>query len=67
MSSKSSVHFTNASNGAPIELEPHGDWFDGKADISLAGRPVAQISRDFMNFGHFMSDGQTVSHALLRP
>ena len=59
MSSKSEISFTNKSDGSPITLNLKGDWLDRSAEISLGGRPVASISRSFMNFGQLVSDRQT--------
>lgn len=60
-SSKSSVHFKNASDGRDLELELKGDWFDRSAAITLAGRPVAEISRKMLNAREMLGDKQTVS------
>ncbi|KAL8291634.1 hypothetical protein RQP46_001892 [Phenoliferia psychrophenolica] len=51
--------FTNASDGAPIELELRGDFWGGSADIALNGRPVAQISRKLFNARELFTDNQT--------
>ena len=59
MSSKSEISFTNKSDGTAITLNLKGDWMDRSAEVSLAGRPVATISRNFMNFGQIVSDRQT--------
>ena len=59
MSSKSTIHFTNASTGQAMELDLKGDWLDRSAQVTLQGRPVASISRSFMNFGQLVSDRQT--------
>lgn len=58
--SKSSVHFKNAADGQEIELDLKGDWFDRSATITLAGRPVAQVQRKFMNVRQLWGDKQTV-------
>ena len=57
--SKSSIHFTNASNNEPVELELKGDWLDRSAKVTFQGRPVATIGRSYMNFGQMFSDRQT--------
>ncbi|KAL9125445.1 MAG: hypothetical protein Q9217_005354 [Psora testacea] len=59
LSSKSTIHFTNASTHQPMVLDLKGDWLDRSAEISLQGRPVGNISRSFMNFGQLVSDRQT--------
>ncbi|KAB8339194.1 hypothetical protein FH972_022128 [Carpinus fangiana] len=59
LSSKSSVHFTNAADGQQVELEVKGDWFDRSATITYGGRPVAQIQRSFMNYRQIFGDKQT--------
>ena len=59
LSSKSSISFTNAADGKPITLDLKGDWLDRSAEVTLGGRPVASISRDFVNFGQVFSDRQT--------
>jgi uncharacterized protein YxjI len=63
--SKSSVHFKNASDGRDLELEMKGDWFDRSAAITLAGRPVAEISRKMLNAREMFGSKQTVSFAIL--
>jgi uncharacterized protein YxjI len=60
-SSKSSVHFKNAADGQEIELDLKGDWFDRSATITLAGRPVAKVSRKMFNVREIFGDKQTVS------
>ena len=66
-SSKSSVHFRNASDGQEIELDFKGDWFNRSAMITLAGRPVAELEKKskFMNAGEFFGDQQTVGSLFL--
>ena len=59
MSSKSEISFKNAADGAAIILTLKGDWLDRSAEVSLNGRPVATISRSFLNFGQLVSDRQT--------
>lgn len=61
LSSRSTVHFTNQADGSEIELEVKGDWLDRSAAITLAGRPVAHISRNFLNARQIFGDRQTVS------
>jgi uncharacterized protein YxjI len=60
-SSKSSIHFKNASDGRDLELNLKGDWFDRSAAITLAGRPVAEISRKMLNAREMFGSKQTVS------
>ena len=60
-SSKSSVHFKNAADGAEGELDLKGDWFDRSATITLGGRPVAEVKRKFFNARELFGDKQTVS------
>lgn len=36
-----------------------GDWFDRSASITFGGRPVAHISRSFMNYRQIFGDKQT--------
>jgi len=62
--SRSTVTFKNASDGNEIELEIKGDWIDRSADITMAGRPVAHISRSFFNVREIFGDKQTVSQQL---
>nr|OQO26957.1 hypothetical protein B0A51_05956 [Rachicladosporium sp. CCFEE 5018] len=57
--SKSQVVFKNAADGAAIELDVKGDWFDRKASITLGGRPVAEIQRSFANVRQIFGDKQT--------
>ena len=59
MSSKSEITFVNAADKQPITLHLKGDWLDRSAEVALNGRPVATISRSFMNFGQLVSDRQT--------
>ena len=59
MSSKSTIHFTNTATGQAVELDLKGDWLDRSAQVTLQGRPVATISRNFMNFGQLVGDRQT--------
>ncbi|KAL6248111.1 hypothetical protein RBB50_004365 [Rhinocladiella similis] len=59
LSSKSTIHFQNQSDGSQIELELKGDWMDRSATITLAGRPVANISRSFMNVRQIFGNKQT--------
>ncbi|KAK5196794.1 hypothetical protein LTR72_001787 [Exophiala xenobiotica] len=59
LSSKSTVHFKNQSDGNEIELEVKGDWFDRSASITFGGRPVAHISRSFFNVRQIFGDKQT--------
>jgi len=59
LSSKSSVHFKNAADSNEVELEVKGDWFDRSASITFGGRPVAHISRSFMNYRQIFGDKQT--------
>ncbi|GAB7359315.1 hypothetical protein MBLNU230_g5966t1 [Neophaeotheca triangularis] len=58
-SSKSSVHFTNASDGRTVELDLKGDWLDRSADITLGGQPVARVERQFMNAREMLGGQQT--------
>ena len=60
-SSKSSIHFKNASDGRDLELNMKGDWFDKSAAITLDGRPVAEISRKMLNARDMLGGKQTVS------
>ena len=64
LSSKSTVHFKNASDGLNVELEVKGDWWDRSASITFAGRPVAHISRSFFNVRQIFAEKQTVSIAM---
>ena len=59
MSSKSEINFINAADKQPLTLFLKGDWLDRSAEVSLGGRPVATISRSFLNFGQLVSDKQT--------
>ncbi|KIW39399.1 uncharacterized protein PV06_09170 [Exophiala oligosperma] len=59
LSSKSTIHFQNQSDGSQIELNLKGDWLDRSATITLAGRPVASISRSFMNARQIFGGKQT--------
>lgn len=59
--SRSTCEFKNASDGRQLELEIKGDWFDRSATIELGGRPVAEITRKFMNVREIFGDKQTVS------
>ncbi|KIW54201.1 hypothetical protein, variant [Exophiala xenobiotica] len=59
LSSRSTVHFKNQSDGNEIELEVTGDWFDRSASITFGGRPVAHISRSFFNVRQIFGDKQT--------
>jgi len=63
-SSKSSVHFKNASDGREIELDLKGDWLDRSATITLAGRPVAEVTRKMLNARDMFGGKQTVSFSL---
>lgn len=65
--SKSSVHFKNAADGQEVELDLKGDWFDRSATITLAGRPVAEVTRKFFNVREMFGDKQTVSLVLEFP
>ncbi|CAK4033717.1 Hypothetical predicted protein [Lecanosticta acicola] len=58
-SSKSTIHFKNASDGQQIEMNIKGDWFDRKADITLNDKPVAHIARKFFNVREMFGDKQT--------
>lgn len=60
LSSKSTVHFKNEADGQEVELEVKGDWFDRSAAITYGGRPVAHISRSFINVRQIFGDKQTV-------
>lgn len=59
MSSKSTVHFINAADGRPVELEVKGDWFDRSATITCGGQPVAAIGRSFFNVRELFANKQT--------
>ncbi|KAF1985500.1 DUF567-domain-containing protein [Aulographum hederae CBS 113979] len=59
MSSKSSCHFINASDGREMELDIKGDWFDRSANITCQGQPVATLSREFFNMREMFVDKQT--------
>ena len=59
LSSKSEISFVNAADKQPITLTLKGDWFDRSAEVNLNGRPVATISRNFLNLGQIISDRQT--------
>lgn len=59
--SRSTVVFKNAADGNQVELEVKGDWIDRSAEISFGGRPVAHISRSFINVREIFGDKQTVS------
>lgn len=65
-SSKSSVHFKNAANGADIELDLKGDWFDRSAAITFEGKPVAEVKRKFFNAREMFGDKQTVSFVIFQ-
>jgi len=58
-SSKSEVHFTNASNHLPVVLHVKGDWFDRSANITFNDQPVAHISRSFVNVREVFGDKQS--------
>jgi len=58
-SSKSEVHFTNASNNLPVVLHVKGDWFDRSANITFNDQPVAHVSRSFVNVREVFGDKQT--------
>lgn len=64
-SSKSSVLFKNAADGAETEVDVKGDWFDRSAEITLAGKTVATIARKFFNVREIFGDKQTVCCAIL--
>jgi uncharacterized protein YxjI len=64
-SSKSTIHFKNASDGRELELDMKGDWFDRSAAITLNGRPVAEISRKMLNAREMSGSKQTVSFPIL--
>ena len=66
MSSKTTIHFVNASTQQPMTLDLKGDWLDRSAEITLQGRPVGNISRSFMDFGQLVSDRQIVRRACCR-
>ena len=51
--------FTNASDGAPIELDLKGNFWGGSAEIDLGGRTVATISRQVANMREMFADKQT--------
>jgi uncharacterized protein YxjI len=59
LSHKSTVHFTNASDGREIELDVKGDWLDRSASITCGGLPVARIGRSFFNVREIFADKQT--------
>ncbi|KAG8533269.1 uncharacterized protein KY384_002052 [Bacidia gigantensis] len=59
LSSKSTISFINASTNQSMTLDLKGDWLDRSAEVTLQGRPVATISRSFLNFGQLVSDKQT--------
>lgn len=61
--SHSSVTFKNAADQEKVELEVNGDWIDRSANIEYGGRPVAHISRSFINVREIFGDKQTVSFA----
>ncbi|CDZ96510.1 Tubby C-terminal-like domain [Phaffia rhodozyma] len=56
---KMTAHFINASNGRAIELELRGSFWEGSAAITLDGRPVAQISRQFLTSREIFTSKQT--------
>ncbi|KAL7412991.1 tubby C-terminal-like domain-containing protein [Mrakia frigida] len=58
-SNKMVTYFTNASDGAPIELDLKGNFWGGSAEILLGGRTVATISRQVMNMREIFVDKQT--------
>jgi uncharacterized protein YxjI len=60
-SSKSSVHFKNASDGREMELVVKGDWLDRQARVLLGDRVVAEVSRQFLNAREIFGSKQTVS------
>jgi uncharacterized protein YxjI len=62
LSSRSTVEFTNAADGRPVELEVKGDWLDRSASITCGGTPVAHIARSFFNLREIFADKETVSH-----
>lgn len=51
--------FTNASNGQPIELLVKGNWSDRSATITLDGRVVGEIGRNFFNMAQIFGGQQT--------
>jgi hypothetical protein len=55
------VHFKNAADGVPVELDLKGDWFDRSAKITLNGVHVAEVARKFVNVREIFGDKQTVS------
>ncbi|KIW21128.1 hypothetical protein PV08_01708 [Exophiala spinifera] len=59
LSSKSTIHFQNQADGSQIELDLKGNWLNRSATITLAGRPVAHISRSFMNARQIFGGQQT--------
>ena len=61
LSSHSTIHFVNESDGRELELDIKGDWFDRSAKITFDGRPVAHITRSFFNVREMFGDKQTVS------
>ena len=56
-----SIEFKNVAGAGNVEhLKVKGDWFDRRASITTKdGRPVANISRSFMNAGYLISDKDT--------
>jgi uncharacterized protein YxjI len=53
--------FMNHSTNQEVTIELRGDMWGGSADLSLEGRPVAQISRQLFNMREAFLDQQTVS------
>lgn len=59
------ISFTNtASNNEPIELQLAGNWIERYASLTWNDRPVAQITRDFLNARQILGDADTVSFQL---
>ena len=60
------ISFTNtASNNEPVELQLSGNWVDRYASLTWNDRPVAQITRDFLNARQILGDADTVCFHLL--
>jgi len=54
------ISFTNtASNNEPIELQLAGNWIERYASLTWNDRPVAQITRDFLNARQILGDADS--------
>lgn len=60
-STKSSIRFTNAGDGQPVELKMDGNFFGNHCQVINANtnEPVAQIDRERWNARQFLAQQQT--------